>query len=44
MMRWLGDNWGWLLFGAVPLTFFAGQGVVQAVRRRDGDSGTSYWT
>lgn len=44
MIRWLGANWGWLLFGVVPLTYFAVQGVVAAVRHRDSDSGTSYWT
>jgi hypothetical protein len=43
-MRWLTDNWGWLLFGLIPLLYFVGQGVVQTIRRRSGESGTSYWT
>lgn len=43
-MRWLSDNWGWLLFGAAPLLFFVGQGLVQSIRHRHGDAGTSYWT
>lgn len=44
MMRWLGENWGWLLFGLVPLGYFAAQGVLEAIRRQPSDQGTDYWT
>lgn len=55
MWRWLGDNWGWVFFGVVPMTYFVGQGAVESIRRHERmrvtgeyesppDNGTDYWT
>lgn len=54
-MRWVYDNWGWLLFGAAPLVFFTWAGVIETIRRSERhrvtgkyepppSSGTDYWT